>query len=237
MKSIIVSLSGRSPTLSTDLFPEIELDEQFEYSCCLLDFKILNMHLSRVFHEKLATEYTCDPPASWIITINPGTWNVPDLMKILAGHMEKKDCKINFFFDKYKMKFIVKSYSDITIYPSMAQLIGFEPQKFKTDSVTEAEHRMGQFDDIDAIRVNCDLVNGSFCNGVDTHTIYEFNPSPVFNYKLIEHPHHSIYLPITKRCINSINITVTDQKGDLLDLKGGEIHCRLNITRNLKTKC
>lgn len=224
MKSIIVSLSGNTPYLSTNFHPELELDERFEYSCCLLDFSIQNISMKHIFDVGHSLSYTCKE-AVRSLTIS-GEQSMPSIMYDVETHLAKEGCKLQIYFDKYKMKFRIKTSNDtFTFTPnSIGSAIGFDPQKLGENSITYADHSIGQFD-VEAIRVNCDLVGGSFHNGISTHTVHEFQPKPVSNYKLIEQPQHLIYLPIIKQRINSVNITVTDQDGNLLNLKGGEIHC------------
>lgn len=235
MKSIIVSLSGKSPTLSTNLHPEIELDERFEYSCCLLDFSIHNISLKHNFKQKIGIEYLIEnEEGSRWVTINPGERDLVDIMNQVAININLYGSKTKFDFDKDTMKFRISA-SNAKLYlppTSFGALIGYDSQTLERNTITEANNRIGQID-ARRVRINCNLISGSFDNGIDTHTVHEFHPKPVSNYKMLEQPQHLIYLPITRQRINSVNITVTDQDGKLIDLQGGEIHCRLNIKRGL----
>lgn len=233
MKSIIVSLSGKSPSISTNLHPEIELDERFEYSCCLLDFSIHNISLHHKFSGEETFNYIRKDGDQRKVNMKPGVHFLPDVMKQMEGHMVVDDCKVHIRFDKYKMRFQIQTHHPISFYrnTSFGRLIGFEPQLLEHGSITDSDHRIGQID-AETIRVNCDLVGGSFHDGNSTHIIHEFHPKPVSNYIMFEQPQHLTYLPVIRRRIDSVNVTVTDQEGKLLDLKGGEIRCRLIITRN-----
>lgn len=237
MKSTVVSLSGKSPSLSTDLHPEIELDERFEYSCCLLDFSIYNISLNYTFAEKNSFDYISEVGESRKVTIHKHEYNLPYIMSEVEQNLTKNGGKTQISFDKYKMKFRIQSSAEINLRTdtSIAEIIGYEPQKIEKNTIAEAENSVGQFD-VETIRVNCDLVDGSFHDGIRTHALHEFHPKPVSNYKMFEQPQHLIYLPVIRQRINNINVTVTDQDGKLLNLKGGEIHCRLNIKRGHK-KC
>lgn len=233
MKTVVISLSGNNPSISTQLHPEIELDERFEYSCSLLDFTIQNISMLRAFNGNESLRYTRPDGDFRKITIHRGEHSVPHIMRELPMHMELSGFKASILFDKYKMKFRVKTSVEIdfTVPDSVGEIMGFEPQKLDPDTTTEAEYSVRQFN-VETIRINCDLVDGSIHDGMRTHTIHEFIPKPVSDYKMYEQPQHLIYLPVIRHRINSVNITVTDQSGELLDLKGGEIRCRLIITRN-----
>lgn len=83
------------------------------------------------------------------------------------------------------------------------------------------------------IRIDCDLITGSFHNGKSTHTIHEFAPTVEAGCKISEQPSSLIYLPVIKRRINEVNITVVDQMGNLIDFRGEEITCRIHIKREV----
>ena len=67
---------------------------------------------------------------------------------------------------------------------------------------------------INSILVNIDIISGSYFNGSTQPTIYSLylNVSP--GYKIIEHPHNLLYLPITADTIHSITVWLTDQNGE-----------------------
>lgn len=234
MKSIIVSLSGNTPTISIDLHPEIELDERFEYSCCLLDFSIRNTVFTYVMRGDNFVKYVDGDDVDRIARLNPGEQDVVTLFNLVQDLFKRYDCDTRFFFDPHEMKYRIKTTKPISMSLGVAQATGFDELAMDKNSTTVSSYRLGQFN-AETIRVNCNLVDGSYHNGVRTHVIHEFTPKPVSDYKLIEQPQHLIYLPVIKQRINSVNITVTDQNGNLLHLKRGVIHCRLIIVRNCVT--
>ena len=49
---------------------------------------------------------------------------------------------------------------------------------------------------LNVIRIECDLVNGSYCNGSPTHFIHEFVSDTPLGDSYIEIPRNIIYFPI-----------------------------------------
>ena len=59
--------------------------------------------------------------------------------------------------------------------------------------------------------------------------IYSFYPKVNPGYKIIQKPHNPIYLPVYIKDINNINVRITDQNNNLLDLRGEEVVIRFHI--------
>ena len=87
---------------------------------------------------------------------------------------------------------------------------------------------------INSIFVTIDIISGSYVNGFTQPTIYSFFPNISRGYKIIENPHHLLYLPITADIIHSIIIWLTDQNGNELNLRGENLSMRYHL-RDLKT--
>ena len=77
--------------------------------------------------------------------------------------------------------------------------------------------------------MNLDIIWGSYVNGIARPTIYSFFPNVSPGHKIVENPKTVIYLPITLHVIHSIQITLEDQDGDQLDLRGEHITIRFHI--------
>lgn len=244
MTSINVSLSGNSSSLSTSLYPEIELDEQFDYSCCLLDLSIqIPSDLRAVLTADNNTLVYYHKDTGGHIEVPTGDHSMLYITNLIQAKMKDLGVSLAFTFNRHTMKYQIKTAQyvllDFTKPRSMAEILGFDPQIIQDNVTTVADHSLGSLN-VETVRVNCDLVNGSFRDGVSTHTLHEFRPKEFTNYKMIERPRNLIYLPIVKQRINSVHITVTNQNGQPIILGGGrgggksdvKIYCRISIKRN-----
>lgn len=115
---------------------------------------------------------------------------------------------------------------------SICSVIGFNVEDISETTFVEA-HSPANIQNINTIRIDCDLTSGSFHNGNSTHTIYEFTPSVNPGYKIIEQPKNLIYLPLIRKRINTVNVRVVDQDGQLINFRNENITCRIHIKRDL----
>lgn len=270
--SITLTLSGETSSLNSYFYPEIELDEKSEYSCCLLDFysynsipnineknnkfyyvveKKIKNSSSKLNTENLAREVIKEYEEVGVIdgsiggnqemlqavdvkciVVPVGAYEIEEVITFLNKEFEKQKVKIIITADKNTMKCSINSefYVDFNKNDCIGSVLGFSKRLLhkgvnKSDKLVDIQH-------INNLRIDCDLVSGSFHNGKSTHTIYEFNPSVDPGYKITEHPKHLIYLPINRRRISTVNVSVVDQDGELVNFRGEQITCRLHIKRD-----
>lgn len=233
MSSFTLTLTSNSSLLHASFYPEIELDERFNYSCSLLDFytynSIPNIHED---NNKLHYSINKDGPNE-IITIPVGSYEIDKI----GAHLEKEFRNRNIMFHSYAnintMK--CKIESDVTIdftQPNtIGSVFGFSKRKLIADSLHTSD-KVVNIQTVNSIRIDCDLTTGSFHNGLSTHTIYEFSPTVDPGYKINEQPRHLIYLPVIRKSISEINISIIDQDGRLIDFRGERITCRIHIKRD-----
>jgi hypothetical protein len=71
---------------------------------------------------------------------------------------------------------------------------------------------------------------GSYVNGFQAPTLYCFHPNVSPGYKIVERPNPSlIYYPISRHDISRMRVWLTDQNGDLIDLRGEAITVRVHV--------
>lgn len=114
---------------------------------------------------------------------------------------------------------------------SIGPLLGFDHRKLK-GKIDYISHKLINIQGISALRVHCDLTTGAYHNGRSSHTIYEFSPTVGPGYKITEQPVNLIYLPINRKSIDSIYLSVCDQNDNLVDFRGETITCRVHIKRD-----
>ena len=82
---------------------------------------------------------------------------------------------------------------------------------------------------ITSLRVPSDIIGASYSNGTTGNVIYSFFPNVGPGYKIIEVPTNLIYLPITLHTISSMETKLTDQNGNLINLRGEELSIRFHL--------
>ena len=74
-----------------------------------------------------------------------------------------------------------------------------------------------------AILVHCNIIHSSYMRGTQAPVAYNFFPNADLGQKILEAPHNFIYLPVTVDVISTLSVWLTDQRGELLDLRGEEL--------------
>jgi len=84
---------------------------------------------------------------------------------------------------------------------------------------------------INSILVNVDIITGSYVNERMQPVIYSFFPKVSPGYKIVEKPPHlkNLPLPVTLDTIANLRTYITDQDGNLLNLRGEVVTIRLDI--------
>lgn len=233
MSSITLTLTERSSRLRTTFHPEIELDDRYSYSCCLLDLYTYNSIPN--IHERNNKFYFSinELEPTQVITIPKGSYELSEIGEFLRTELQKYERLMVFTANEKTMRFSIECQILIDFSPadSIGSVLGFDKKIVNATFGVESDFLVN-IQNINSIRIDCDLTTGSYHNGRGTHTIYEFSPSTEPGYRILEQPKHLIYLPVVRYRINEINISIIDQDGHFVDFRGEQITCRIHIKRD-----
>lgn len=225
MASVTLTLSGCDASLSVNYFPPIELDDQYQYECGLIDFQS--------FHSIPNIDYNtnCIQIGNKLIQLPTGTYEIDALHSYISQNIDES-VKFNLFTNKNTLHCEMSSSLDIDLTQpnSIAPLLGFAKRKLEANKWHISDYPANIFK-VNVIRIDCDLISGSYFNNRRSHTLHEFFPSVAPGYKIIEAPRNVIYFPITKATINSIVLTIIDQDNQPINFRGEHITVRLHIKR------
>ena len=82
---------------------------------------------------------------------------------------------------------------------------------------------------VNSILVHCNIIHSSYKRGTQTPVAYNFFPNAAPGQKILEAPHNVIYLPVTVDVISTLSVWLTDEHGELLDLRGEELTIRFHL--------
>jgi len=88
---------------------------------------------------------------------------------------------------------------------------------------------------VNSILVNIDIIMGSYVNGFPSPTIFSFYPNVSPGCKIVVRPNPLIYYPLSRHDISRMRVWLTDQQGNLIDLRGETITIRLYV-REIKPR-
>lgn len=254
MERLTLSLTGKSSELSAEYNPPIELNRDADYIIGLIDLVTYNsipnindknnkFHVTKMFNHKedglIEKENIC-------VVLAPGSYELEEIIAKLNTYLAEADCPIMIEDDKKTMKSFLnvecgetfgntkclKLEIDFTREHSIGSVLGFSPRKIVLDYPRriESDHLIN-IQNVNIIRVECNLVFGSYINDRSTHTIYEFYPTVAPGYKIVEVPKNIIYLPVVVRTIRHLDIRIVDQNSELIDFRGEQISCRVYIQK------
>lgn len=242
MASFTVTLIGTSSVLRTDFFPEITLDPDTNYSCALLEFSSYNT-IPNIIEGK-NNDFTFkyhntneNKHEEKTILLSTGAYEIEDVVNYLNSQLQAHSISLTHQVDLPTSKVALAFEPEIEwVGGSLLNILGFyknsnegETYKFKSGVAHWGDY-LAKIATVNVIRIECDLVSGSYINGRNSHTLYQFSYGKTQpGHKFIEVPQHIIYLPIAERQLRSIQISIVDQHGELIDFRGEEVSCCIHI--------
>lgn len=85
--------------------------------------------------------------------------------------------------------------------------------------------------------IKCDIISGSYINGMQNHAIHQFTRSTpiVKGDTFVEIPKHLNYFPVKSKILQSIQICIVNKNGEPIDIYSAHIICRIHIKREKKS--
>lgn len=255
MSSYTFTLTGNSSILSCNIFPEVELDENSDYSCALLDLttyhSIPNIvqgvnsacHFYMLTDEGRTTYSPTNGAMGYTVEqvdLPTGCYEAVEILDFIKRKIVDFGFSFEYTIDKNTSKAKIKCSTALYIGDRLSNnilksvfgyrndLIGIIPLNTETES-TDIIKIASQ----DVVRVECNITSGSYVNGKSSHTIYEFATNKVdVGYKIIERPRNLIYLPVVLKRLNHIELSLVDQNGESIDFRGETVTCRIHIKKD-----
>lgn len=226
-----ITLHGNSSELSCDIFPPLEVNENAVL--CLLSLQT-NHSIPNI--EPGCNTIGFRDGVTRIVTIPTGAYELASLAAMIRKLLPPGVDDFRLEANKNTLKCLLNCSHDIdfTIENNISKLLGFKNKIYSgsQNNVTVMPHESDELVNImkiNTIKVECNLISGSFSDGLPSQTVHEFFPSVPPGYKIIEVPRHLVYYPLNTTSINQVNITLKDQDDNLINLRGEPITIRLQI--------
>lgn len=239
MSSYTVSLNSNTSRLRCSLFPAINLKNKGNWEVALLDFTAYNsipniteglnnkLHYYKRFEDKEQSNVLN------VATLETGSYEIDDINNELQKQLGKANIEIRANNSLLRTELKSKYYLDFTQANSIGSLLGFP----KSTKVLPPNTLHTGKDTVNIIKVNtinitCNLIQGSYKDGVNQHILHMFYPTVPPGFKIIEKPHNLVYLPLSTTCISDVELNVLDQDENLIDFRGETLSVRLHIKRS-----
>lgn len=228
-----IVLSSDKSDFKYSFYPSIKLNSKEKHEIALLNIdmyhSVPNIDES---NNKFIYEYN---GKKFEIVFPTGAYEIQTINEYIQEQLIKHDNKDIFIIEAnlITLKCIINmKKSNVKIYfthaNSLSKLLGF--RKDIGEGIREYEgENIVDILSVNSILVNCDIVEGSYLNGLQKPVLYSFFPDVPPGFKINEKPNTVVYLPVTIPTINSIHIWLTDQDHKPLNLRGEEITIRLHL--------
>lgn len=236
--SFQVIVSDNTTHFNTKFNPPIQLNKNKSYEMALVNLETY-YSIPNITSKNNLFKYSPDDGANWVnIDIPTGSYDIEDINDVIQREMKanghwnatNEEYYISLLANPNTMKAILNvenSYQvSFKFNNSLRRLLGFSSKIYSTSQESE---RVVDILSINSIFVNTNMISGSYVNGTNKPTIYSFFPNVSPGHKIVEHPKNLIYLPITLHVLHSLQITLTDQNFDFLDLRGENVTIRFHI--------
>lgn len=167
------------------------------------------------------------------IKIPTGSYEVEQVSKYLKKQLSQREVKLELDANKNTLKceIICSQPVDFSKPGTIGSLLGFRKNTVLEADKMHVSPYPADILKVNVIRVDCNIVTGSYLNNKPSHTIHQFSPRVPPGYKIIEVPQNVIYFPVTVKSIHTLNLTILDQENNLIDFRGETITIRLHIKK------
>lgn len=229
--SLTLTLSGNDSNLTAEYFPPIVLKSN--YVCGLIDFQSYNSipnvdDLNNLLH--IGENVISFPIGSYEIgDINNFIQKkLIDINKKRKNLVRKSEIKLVANNNTLKCEILSSDVIDFSKPNSIGSLLGFSKKKLESNILHESDLYV-DINKVNAIRVECNIIDGTYINNQSAHILHEFSIKVSPGYKIIEVPSNVIYLPVNVRRITSLSLKFIDQDGRIINFRGEKITVRLHL--------
>lgn len=223
--SFTLSISGNKSALSTIYYPTLQFDG--EYECALLHLSTFNS-IPNIDSKNNIFFYGINEH----LEIPEGAYELQDISDYIKQNLKLKGITFNLFCNNNTLKITIYCDKDIHFEKdnSLGKLLGFGRQTLKANILHESQLPVNILSTT-VLRIECDIVSGSYIDGKSSHIIHEFAPNVPPGYRIIEIPKNIIYFPVNQTNVSTINIRLLDNNHNLINLRGEEVQLYLHIKK------
>ena len=237
-ENISLVLSSNKTNWNTMFSPPLFLNPKKRYEMALICLETYN-NIPNINESNNKLVYN-DGISTKTITFPVGSYEVTDINKELSKQMRQMgewnrtvggayiQIGINTSTMRSTLHILHNQFSVNMADSSIRTILGFDERTF-TSGHYEGDNPVNILP-INSILVTCNLIGGSYKDGILLPIIYSFFPDVSPGEKVIKSPHNLVYLPITSSGpVSQIEISLLDQNGNKIDLREETITIRLHI--------
>lgn len=226
----MICITGNSSDLKCTLFPPLDLSSAQEWEMGFLDLMTYNS-IPNVEEEINNNLYIGKDIQ---ISLPTGSYEINDINTYINKEIKKNYPSVTFELiannNTLKSEIKCSETMDFTKPANIGPLLGFTTNTVLDANKWHVSPSQVSINKVDVIRITCNIVRGSYRDGIEGHVLHEFYPLVGPGFKIVETPKFPIYLPIFNRnSLTEFNIKLLDQEGRLVNFRGENINLRLHI--------
>lgn len=221
--SVTITITGQKSNLENYFNPPICLNE--DYECALLYFSAYNC-IPNICDKNNIFSY-----GNQILKFPTGSYDFNDIKEYLEKNI--KDCSITLKSNASTMNCSLLCTKDIhfDVKNSINSLLGFPSKILQANKWHVSSHSVN-IQPVSIIRIACDIVQGSYINGLPSHIVYEFIPNVPSGFQFVEVPNNIVYFPVNQKTISFLNIKILDEYNNNIDFRDEKLQLRLHLRRS-----
>lgn len=228
----MICLTSRDSRMKCTLFPPFDMTSSEEWEMGFIDLMTYNSipNVEEGENNKIYIEGENE------IVLPTGSYEIEDINRYIVTELRKRNSLTKFVLsansNTLKSEVFCSKNIDFTKTNTIASLIGFNKNDMLQANINHTSPNPVSIIKVDVIRITCNIVRGSYRDGIEGHVLHEFYPSVGPGYKIVEKPHSVKYLPVNKQSyLTEFYISLEDQNGELVNFRGENINLRVDIRK------
>lgn len=166
------------------------------------------------------------------IKIPTGSYELDDLNKYLQKYL-KETTVLSLEANKNTLQCEILCSQPVNFSKpnTIGPMLGFKRNEVLKENVLHESSSPADILKVNVIRIECDIIKGSYLNSHPSHTIHEFSPRVSPGYKIIEVPQNVIYFPVTVKSLRALSLSIIDQQNRPINFRGETITARLHLIK------
>lgn len=224
--SITLTITGNKSVLQSCFSPFLNLDN--EYECGLLYITFFNS-ISNIDDTNNIFSYGNGDKREQI-KIPTGFYDIEDLCEYINSTANNCELHLKVNRNTSTCSLFCNKSVNFQDRSSFSSLLGFPNIYLEANKWHESTNVINILP-LSLLRIECDLVNGSFTNGIASHILYEFVPNVLPGHRFIEKPRNIIYFPVNKQQVSCITIKLLDLQGKIINLQEEKVVLCLHLRK------
>lgn len=226
----MICVTGRKSHLKCTLFPPLDLSTSDKWEMGFLDLMTYNS----IPNVEEGINDTLFFGNDGKIALPTGSYEISDINEYINKRLKEKypNVTLNLIANNNTLKSEIWCSEEIDFSKpsSIGNLLGYTGGKVLEANKWHVSESQVSINKVDVIRVTCNIVRGSYRDGIEGHVLHEFYPLVGPGFKIVEIPKSLIYLPIYKQnSLSEFYIIIEDQDGNPVNFRGETINLRLHI--------